>query len=44
MSLADACPVRMTELEPQSVVVTLDSDFKIYRRNKRQVIPLVTPD
>jgi uncharacterized protein len=44
MSLADACLVRMTELEPQSVVLTLDSDFKIYRRNKRQVIPLVTPD
>ena len=43
MALADACLVRMTELEPDSVVATLDSDFKIYRRNKRQTIPTLTP-
>lgn len=43
MSLADACVVRMTELEPKSVVLTLDSDFKVYRRNKRQVVPTLTP-
>ncbi|MFN2317271.1 MAG: pilus assembly protein, partial [Gemmatimonadales bacterium] len=43
MSLADACLVRMTELEPQSVIVTLDSDFRIYRRNRRQVVPVVMP-
>lgn len=43
MSLADACLVRMSELEPQSVVVTLDSDFKVYRRNRRHVIPTIMP-
>jgi predicted nucleic acid-binding protein len=43
MSFADACLVRMTELEPKSTVVTLDGDFAIYRRNKRQVVPTLTP-
>jgi predicted nucleic acid-binding protein len=44
MSLADACVVRMTELEQKSIVVTLDSDFKVYRRNKRQVVPTLMPE
>ena len=43
MSLADACLVRMTELDLQSVIVTLDSDFQVYRRNRRQVIPTIMP-
>lgn len=43
MSLADACLVRMTELDQEGVVLTLDSDFKIYRRNKRQVVPTLMP-
>jgi predicted nucleic acid-binding protein len=43
MSLADACLVRMTELDPKTVVLTLDSDFGIYRRNRRQVIPTISP-
>ena len=43
MSLADACLVRMTELDVQSVLVTLDSDFRVYRRNRRQVIPTIMP-
>jgi predicted nucleic acid-binding protein len=43
MSLADACLVRMTELDQKSVVLTLDSDFKIYRRNKRQMVPTLMP-
>jgi len=43
MSLADACLVRMTELDQRSAVLTLDSDFKIYRRNKRQVVPTLMP-
>lgn len=43
MSLADACLVRMTELDPQSVIVTLDSDFRVYRRNRRLVIPTIMP-
>jgi uncharacterized protein len=43
MSLADACLVRMSELEPRATVVALDSDFKIYRRNRRQAIPVLLP-
>lgn len=43
MSFADACLVRMTELLPESAIFTTDSDFKIYRRNGRQVIPLISP-
>ena len=44
MSLADACLVRMSELIDDSVVMTMDSDFRIYRKNGRKVIPLITPD
>lgn len=43
MSLADACLVRMSELEADSVVLTLDGDFRVYRRNRRQKIPLLIP-
>lgn len=43
MSLADACLVRMTELDTQSVLVTLDGDFRVYRRNRRQIIPTIMP-
>lgn len=43
MSLADACLVRMTELDERAVVVTMDSDFRIYRRNSRQAVPVVMP-
>ena len=35
MSLADACLVRMAELHEPGRVFTLDSDFKIYRKNRR---------
>ncbi len=43
MSLADACLVRMSEIHDGSKVFTLDGDFKIYRRNGRQTIPLIFP-
>lgn len=43
MDLADACLVRMAELEPRSLVVTTDEDFNIYRRNGREVVPHVLP-
>ena len=43
MSLADACLVRISELYTDSPILTLDNDFKIYRKNKRQVIPLLSP-
>lgn len=42
--LADLCIVRMSELNPRHSVVTVDrADFRIYRRNKREVIPIVCP-
>jgi len=43
MSLADACLVRMTELHDRCRVMTTDSDFRIFRRNRRQIIPLLAP-
>jgi len=43
MSLADACLVRLAELHPHSRVLTMDSHFVSYRRNTRQLIPLLTP-
>lgn len=43
MSLADACIVRMAEIAGDPVVLTTDSDFRIYRRHGRQVVPCVTP-
>jgi predicted nucleic acid-binding protein len=43
MSLTDACLVRMTELMDDAMVLTFDSDFRIYRRHSRKVIPLLAP-
>lgn len=42
-SLADACLIRMSELYDPCQVLTLDSDFHIYRRHGRKVIPLIQP-
>lgn len=44
MSFADACLVRMAELENRATVLTTDSDFRIYRKNSRQVIPTLMPE
>jgi len=44
MSLADACLVRLTEIHTESLLLTLDSDFQIYRRHRRSVIPLLLPE
>jgi predicted nucleic acid-binding protein len=43
MSLADACLVRMAETLPDPVILTTDSDFRIYRRHSRQMVPCVMP-
>ena len=43
MSLADACLVRMTELHAEPLVVTTDTDFRVYRRHGRQVVPVAMP-
>lgn len=44
MSLADACLVKMAELNRNSTIVTIDSDFEIYRIHRNQPIPLMTPN
>jgi len=42
--LADICLVRMSELYPRHTIVTVDeSDFRVYRRNKREAIPILCP-
>jgi predicted nucleic acid-binding protein len=43
-TLADVCLVRMSELHGDCTVLTLDRDFRVYRRNGRQVIPVISPD
>jgi predicted nucleic acid-binding protein len=43
MSFADACLVKMSEQYPKSVVLTLDSDFLIYRRYGNQSISTIMP-
>lgn len=43
MSLADACLVRMSEQAEDATVFTTDGDFRMYRKNGRQMIPLVMP-
>jgi uncharacterized protein len=42
--LADLCLVRMSELFPKHSVITIDrTDFRIFRRNKREAIPILCP-
>lgn len=43
-SLADACLIRMTELYEPCHLLTLDSDFHIYRRQGQKSIPVITPE
>ncbi|MFY9662423.1 MAG: PIN domain-containing protein [Terriglobales bacterium] len=42
--LADLCLIRMSELYERLPVFTVDEkDFRVYRRNKRDVIPIICP-
>jgi hypothetical protein len=43
MSFADACLVRMSEVLFKPLILTIDSDFGIYRRHSRQTIPCALP-
>ena len=43
MSFADACLVRLVERTENGSILTLDSDFRIYRQSNRRVIPLLMP-
>jgi len=42
--LADLCLIRLSELYPKYPVITTDvADFRVYRRGRREIIPLLTP-
>jgi uncharacterized protein len=42
--LADLCLIRMSELHPRHSILTVDEeDFRVYRRNKRETIPIICP-
>ena len=41
--LAERSLIRMSEFRPKHSVITVDRDFRVYRRNKRRVIPLIAP-
>ncbi len=42
--LADLCLIRLSELHPKHNVLTVDrEDFRVYRRNKREAIPIICP-
>lgn len=43
MSLADACLVRLAELNPDRAVLTFDANFRIYRRHGNKVISVLMP-
>ena len=43
MSLADACIVRMAEIHEQHAVLTLDSDFSVYRKHGQIPLALIHP-
>jgi predicted nucleic acid-binding protein len=43
MSLADACVVRMAEIHEHHAVLTLDSDFSVYRRHGRFPLDIIHP-
>jgi predicted nucleic acid-binding protein len=43
MAFADACLVRMSERQPDSLVLTTDNDFRIYRRQNRRTVPCLLP-
>lgn len=43
MSLADACVVRMAELNDRHAIFTLDSDFAVYRKHRHEPLCLIRP-
>lgn len=43
MDFADACLVAMSEEQKDAIMITVDRDFRIYRRHGRDRIPLATP-
>ncbi len=44
MSFADACLVRLSEIHDGASVLTIDSHFRIYRKNGSDPIPFMLPE
>jgi len=44
MDAGDATLVVLSEFFPQAKLITVDDDFRHYRRHRNQVIPLVMPE
>jgi predicted nucleic acid-binding protein len=41
---ADLCLIRLSELHPRHSLITTDlADFRVYRRGRREAIPLIHP-
>jgi len=43
MDFADACVLRLAELQPQAAVCTVDSQFRFFRKNASEAVSLVAP-
>ena len=43
MSFADACLLRLTETLPDPLLLTTDTDFRLYRRHGRLLVPCRMP-
>jgi len=41
--LADLCLICLSERHPRLPVLTVDRDFRVYRRHQREVIPVLMP-
>lgn len=44
MDLADACLVRMAERYPKSQILTIDSDFTVYRKHRNKRLDVIMPE
>jgi predicted nucleic acid-binding protein len=44
MSFADACLVRLSEIHQGATVLTIDSHFRVYRKNGHESITLIMPE
>lgn len=42
--LADLCLICLSEENPKLPVVTVDGDFRVFRRNRRERIPVMMPE
>ena len=43
MDFADACIVRLAELHPTASICTVDGQFRFFRKNGQEPIPLLAP-